>query len=241
MTTYKIFYLKDFEYDYDDELKNIINNHQDIVIKVGEIENIKNEWKIIKNLRKYIPSGLPKYISSPKKYKNKMVLIMPFYQYNSIYKAVWGLDNIEILKSLINQVFINIFLNFHYFGFIYKNLEQDCFNKIFINDTEEETFKYSYQSKYETSKRTLIIDTNGYQAIISDFENCYYVHKKDGIVDYWKSINNFIDSINIDLLITMNNYKTIKNFIETQIQIKGDYDNSIQLYNLLLLCKYKFI
>ena len=55
MTTYKLFYLKDFEYDYDDELKSIINNYhdKDIVIKVGETENIKNEWNIIKNLRKF--------------------------------------------------------------------------------------------------------------------------------------------------------------------------------------------
>ncbi len=244
MTTYKIFYLKDYEYD--EEIKSIINNNNNnnIVIKIGNIEDIKYEWNIIKNLRKYIPNGIPKYICSPKKYKNKLVLMTPFYQYNSIYKAVWGLDNIDILKTLINQVFINMFLSYHYFGFIYRqDNDKNILNKIFINETDEETFKYSYKSHYETSKRTFILETNGYQAIMTDFENSYYVHKKDGIDDYWQSIYNFIQSIKLflmELMINMNNYKTIINFIENQMEIKGDYDNSIKLHYLLLSSKYNF-
>lgn len=244
MTAYKLFYLKDYEYDFDNELKLIINTwgkDKDIVIKVGETEDIKNEWQIIKNLKKYIPSGLPKYLSSPKKYNNKLVLLLPFYQYNSIKKAIWGMDNIEILKSLINQVFLNMFLNFHYFGLIYKNLDENCFDKILINEIDENTISYSYHSPYEKTKRVFLQETNGYQAVITDFEKCYYVHKKDGIIKYWQSIYNFIQHINTDLMVKMNNFKTILEFIETQIKIHGDYDNSIKLYNLLLYTKYNLI
>ncbi len=244
MTTYKLFYLKDYEYTYDNELKLIINNYHNnnIVIKVGDIENIKKEWKIIRNVKKYIKTGLPNYVCSPKKYNNKMILILPFYQFNSIYKAVWDIDNIKILKSLINQVFVNMFLYYHYYGLIYKiQNDEILFNKILINETNERIFRYSYQSIYETNKRTLQLDTNGYEAIMTDFENCYYVHKKDGILDYWNSIYNFIDSIYFDLMITIDNINIIKSFIKTQINIKGDYDNSIKLYYLLLLSEYKII
>lgn len=237
---YKLFYFKDCEYNFNDTLKSIIDNiniNIDIVIKIGDIDTIKYEWNIIKNLRKYIPNGIPKYICSPKKYNNKMALILPFYQYNSIYKAVWGMDNIDILKSLINQVFINMFLSFHYFGFVYIT-NNNFFKKILIDETEEETFKYSYKSHYETSMRTFILETNGYKAIMTDFDKSNFVHKKDGIINYWKSIYNFIQSIN-ELDIKINNYNTIINFIETQIQIGGDYDNSIKLHYLLLSSKYK--
>ncbi len=239
---YKLFYLKDFEYDYDDELKSIIKDiNENIVMKTGPVDTIKYEWNIIKNLKKYISNGIPKYYGSPKKYKNKMVLILPFYQYNSIYKAVWASDNIEILKSLINQVFMNLFLSFHYFGFIYNiNDDESIFNKILIDETDETTFKYNYQSPYESSRRTFMLETNGYQSILTDFENSYFVHKKDGVIKYWESIYRFINDLG-DLNITMNNINQIKNFIKTQIEIKGDYDNSIKLYYLLLLSKYKFV
>lgn len=234
MTTYKLFYLKDYEYNFDDELKSLIQkyNDKDLVIKIGEIEDIKKEWNIIKNLRKYIKSGLPKYLDSPKKYDNKMILILPFYQYNSIKKAVWGIDNIDILKSLINQVFINIFLSFHYFGLVYK-INDNFLNKILINEIDEPIFKYNYQSPYEKSKRTFIIETQGYQAVITDLENSYYVYKKNGIDDYWRNIYNFIESINTVLMIKINNYNAIVNFIERQLEIGGDYDNSIKLHLLL--------
>ena len=70
MLSNKIFYLKDNELKLDDELKALINSNTNIVIKIGEKDEIIYEWNIIKNLRKYIPKGIPKYISSPKKYNN---------------------------------------------------------------------------------------------------------------------------------------------------------------------------
>ncbi len=238
MLSNKIFYLKDNEFKLDDELKGIINSNTNIVIKVGEKDEIIYEWNIIKNLRKYIPKGIPKYISSPKKYNNKMALLLPFYEYNSIYKAIWDNENLIVLKSLIVQVFIHMFLSYHYFGFIYRIKDNMFFNKILINETKDETINYLYQSSNESYKRILIVDTNGYHAIMTDFENSYYVHKKDGIKDYWESIYNLIESIN-NLFITMHNYKIIINFIKKQIEIRGDYDNSIKLYNLLLNSKYE--
>ncbi len=238
MLSHKIFYLKDYEYEFDDELKNIINPYKvNMVIKVGEKEDIIYEWNIIKNLRKYIPNGISKYICSPKKYNNKMVILIPFYQYNSIYKSVWDNNNFIIFKSLIIQVFIHMFLSYHYFGFIYRT-NDNIFKKILINETNNETIKHLYQSPNESSKRILILKTNGYEAIMTDFEKSYYVHKKDGIKDYWNSIYNFIESIN-SLMITMNNYKIIINFIKNQIDTKSEYDNSIKLYYLLSNSVYK--
>jgi hypothetical protein len=219
----------------------------EIIVKIAsDNEIIKHEWKFIKQLKKYVPTGLPKYLSGPLKYNGKLVLMMPHYPIGSIISNTWDNDNLDILKSLVYQVFINIFLNYHYSGFIYNNLNNNCFEKILIEKTKVPHLLYWFQSPYENIIRMFRAETLGYKAMINDFEDCYYVHKKDGIEDYWKSIYNLINSVQTDLIdnnymISINNFKTITNFIKKQMDMKGDYNNSIRLNVLLSRSKYKII
>jgi len=227
--------------------ENIYSKDKEIIVKItNNNEIIKDEWKFIKQLKKYVPTGIPKYLCAPQKYDGKLVLMMPYYPIGSISSNIWDNDNLDILKSLVYQVFINMFLNYHYSGFIYNNLNNNCFDKILIEKTKVPHLLYWFQSPCENIIRMFRAELLGYKAIVNDFEDCYYVHKTDGIEHYWKSIYNLINSVQTDLIdngymISINNFKTITNFIKKQIDIKGDYNNSIRLNVLLSRSKYKLI
>jgi hypothetical protein len=227
--------------------ENKYSKDNEIIVKISNNnEIIKDEWKFIKQLKKYVPTGLPKYLCPPQKYDGKLVLMMPHYPIGSISSNTWDNDNLDILKSLIYQVFVNIFLNFHFSGFIYNNLNTNCFDKILIEKTKVHQLLYMFQSPNENIIRMFRADTLGYKAIINDFEDCFYVHKTDGIEKYWQSIYNLINCIQTDLvdnnyMVTINNFKTITNFIKKQMDMKGDYSNSIRLNVLLSRSKYKIV
>jgi hypothetical protein len=221
--------------------------NEDIIVKFSaDNELIKTEWNNIKKLRKYIPSGLPKYIRFPKMYKKTLVLMTPYYELGSISDNEWNYNNLEVLNSLINQVFINMFLNFHYYGFIYDNFNENCFDNILVEESENLNIFYNFRSPNEKKLRIFIIPNFGYRAMIINFEKCRCVDKTDGILEYWNSVYHFINSIKTDLIrngimITMNNFNKVMKYIKYQIDTKGHYDNSIKLHTMLLSSKYKLI
>jgi hypothetical protein len=241
------------EIDETIDIKHILKKDKDIVVKIGDENIIKTEWGMIKHLRKYVPIGLPKYICYPKKYNKKLVIQMPYYPIGNINNIVWTDKNLIILHSLINQIFISMFLNFHYFGFIYNNLSKpNCVKNILIKEnnntstsTSTSSICISYRSPYENIIRMLRVKTYGYEANIVDFEDCFYVLKKDNGDRYWSSVYDFINNMNNSIFIPNNikvsNLDDIFMFIKKEIENNGDYDNSVALHILLLKSKYTML
>ena len=84
------------------------------------------------------------------------------------------LKYIGFLYNKVQNFNLKYFIDIVYNNFININDDESIFNKILIDEISQETFKYNYQSPYESSRRTFMLETNGYQSILTDFENSYF-------------------------------------------------------------------
>ncbi len=230
----------------------ITNKYRNIVIKIGKInKTIEKEFMIGKQLEKEKIIGFINFmclffcfdntytnikqntltsICSAKNMddQKKSVLIMPFIPNGSIRKFNWMHDNFDILKSVLQQTVMSIFIAYEKCGFIHGDLHLD---NILLKKTKKSIMTY---------EQNIEIKTHGYKIIIMDFDSSFInIDIINGIEFYWLNLYNMISRVNSDLgnsngdKVSMNNMSQITSFIETQRINKKSYKNTSKLLDLI--------
>lgn len=151
------------------------------------------------------------------------VLLMKHYKLGSIKNYNWDLNNFQILITLIKQIFAALYIAFNTYGFIH-------------NDTHFGNFLISKTGmKVITHNEIIPIETNGYIAIIMDFENSLKTNniKSDGyflLKSFQQIINNILFELNI-----VTNTKPIIDLIDKSIESNQmvDINHLLNLVNNL--------
>jgi len=232
----------------------IITKHKHIVIKIGkENKTIEKEYTIGIALNKEKLVGFIQFIclfdcfddtnktdlipingicnGEQKQENKKNVLIMPFFVDGSIKNYNWLKDKFIILKSLLQQAIMSIFIAYHKLGFLHGDLHLD---NILMKRTTKNNLCYECDGIQKQ------IDTNGYKIAIMDFDSSWIgVDKKKCIEFYWLNIYNMLSRVSIDLTnhnsdkIGLDNNIKILLFITKQKDNKTDCINTLKLLNMI--------
>ncbi len=241
---------------------NIVNNtstHKNIVIKIGNTNRtIEKEYKIGNALEKTHIPGFIKYMclfncfdntyyninedikqplcSAPHTKDNeKVVLIMPYIAEGSVKNFNWTLQHSNILKSVLSQTVMSLFLAYHTIGFLHNDIHLD---NILIKKTKKKHISYEYDN--------INIPSYGYKIVILDFDSSMINVNKDLTIEfYWSNLENMLSRVNTDLKTKHNTLNTgdiinmvelaqnILSYIGKQKQIKGNYINTLALINMI--------
>jgi len=248
--------------------KNITSKHKNIVVKIGKLnKTIEKEYQIGKYLEKLQLTGFINYIclfncydntynnielnktdksvcSAKKEEDNlKTVLIMPYIQEGSLKNFKWNSDKYHVLKSVLLQTIMSVFLAYQSCGFLHNDLHLD---NILIKKTKKESFSYQLEDEKTKTIHNFNIKTYGYKIVIMDFESSMIVIKnKDGIRTYWNNLLNMISRLHYDLKnkdgdrVAILDLSDITLFIEKQESLNGQIINTLQL--LEMIKKIKFV
>ena len=230
-------------------LKNITHNQRHIIVKIGrENTTLEKEFHIGKVLENYKIPGFIRYIlifdclddthslkTTPKSIckgkdipeNHKNVLIMPYISEGSLRKFDWKSEYFPVLKSVILQAVMSSFVAYEICGFIHGDFHLD---NILLKKTKKREIVYTWKDQ------SFSIPTNGYKIIILDFDSSWMVEERDiGIQIYWYNLQNMISRINTDIktktgdIIQMKNHNKLMQFIETNLNRKGNPDNTLKI------------
>ena len=227
-----------------DDLKIFNSNlltEQKIIIKIGIKDSIIREFEASKILLS-IP-GFINYLcyfkcnnklrnintsifSNNYEYDKFHILLMKEYESNiKTYK--WNNENFNILKSLLKQIFLSLYIAFKLFGFIH-------------NDTHFGNFLLKKQKKqkiiYEYNNEIIEVNTEGYSIVIIDFETSLFDKNKISFDFLCKIFINIINNIKYELNIEFEN----KDEIIKILSLNKDFEIK-QILSLLDNLKYKNI
>ena len=234
------------------EKKN--QNQRHIVVKIGrEDRTIEKEYNYGKELEKTKIPGFINYMclfsciddthlrgetpheickgkeDNPENHKK--VLIMPYIMGGSIKYFDWNSNNFHILKSVLLQTLMSIFLAFHKVGFIHGDLHLD---NILLKKTKKQ------EITYVLGDQTYSIPTNGYKIVIMDFDSSWmHVNKEEAIEFYWLDVYNMISRVNLDLSskkgnrVIMNDNIKILNYIQNQRLKRADAKNTLKIMDMI--------
>ena len=260
--------------------KNIVNNkstHKYIVVKLSPInKTLEKEYSIGNALEKASIPGFIKYMclfkcfdntyynikedvqkplcSAPNTDENKkIVLIMPYIVDGSIKNFNWIEHKLDILKSLLSQSIMSLFIAYHKLGFLHNDIHLD---NILIKKTKkkhieyEYDYAYDYEYDYAHGKHNKIqIPTYGYKIVILDFDSSMINVNKDIAIEfYWSNLENMLSRVNTDLrtkngdIINMIELaKDILSFIGNQKLIKGNYIETLKLLDMINISTIRII
>jgi hypothetical protein len=253
--------------------KTITSKQKHIVVKIGNIsKTIEKEFYIGKILENKNISGFIRYMclfvcydnsyhninenkvhqlcSAKKEEENqKAILVMPFVQEGSIKNFNWfNDDKFDILKSILQQVILSLFISYKSCGFLHNDLHLD---NILLKKTKKQTIDYILDEK-GTTNTNISIKTHGYKALVMDFDSSMInVDIKSGIEFYWRNIYNMMSRIETDLknkksVITVSNNNNLISFISEQsINNNQNHNNgnniTIKLVNMIDDMKFKIL
>jgi hypothetical protein len=251
--------------------KTITSKQKHIVVKIGNIsKTIEKEFYIGKILENKNISGFIRYMclfvcydnsyhninenkvhqlcSAKKEEENKKaILVMPFIQEGSIKNFNWfNGDKFDILKSILQQVILSLFISYKSCGFLHNDLHLD---NILLKKTKKQSIDYILDEK-GTTNTNISIKTHGYKALIMDFDSSMInVDIKTGIAFYWRNIYNMMSRIETDLknkksVITVSNNNNLISFISEQSTNNNCHDmlkQTIKLVDMIDDMKFKII
>lgn len=202
------------DYDKSRVLLGYLESYGSVIIKIGDSEDILNEYNIskvlykIKGFVKYIcffecaddfrniPSNTREYIC--KGVGNSMkVIIMPHFPLGSLAQYNWAQDNIHIFKSCIKQSILS------YLSAFYK--ERIIHNDFHAANILLKTTKSSYIEYDIPEIGTISLQTYGMRIWIIDFEKSSYANFSTPYSNM-KSFNNFYNDINDKLIRNLRNF-----------------------------------
>jgi hypothetical protein len=211
-----------------------------IIIKIGKMETIEREYRISQLLGtipcfiKYLcyfscNNNLQNIINNSSVCANDgdklHVLLMKQYP-NDIKSYNWTKENFIVLKSLVKQIFISLFIAFQKYGLIHSDTH---FGNYLMKKTNDSELKYAGNSK---EQENIVIKLYGYKVVIIDFENSlfessyiknyYYLY-----TDFKKIINNLL----YELKLNISNINDINTYLDDNIKNK----TIIDIEKLLLL------
>lgn len=240
--------------------KNITSKQKHIVVKIGNInKRIENEFMIGKFLKNNL-SGFIKYMclftchddiyqkidtnnikslslcNAKKEDENmKAILVMPFISEGSIRNFKWNPDKYNVLKSIIQQTIMSVFMAYQKYGFLHNDMHLD---NILVKKTKKETIDYENRK----------IKTYGYKIVIMDFESSLInVEHSVGNMAYWQNLLNMLSRLNFDITnkdgdtVHLDNLNNITGHIIQQQNMKSSAFNSIKLLDMIDNAKIKII
>ena len=243
--------------------KNITSKQKHIVVKIGNInKRIENEFMIGKFLEKHNLTGFIKYMclftchddiyqkidtnnikslslcNAKKEDENmKAILVMPFISEGSIRNFKWNPDKYNVLKSIIQQTIMSVFIAYQKYGFLHNDMHLD---NILVKKTKKETIEYEYENRK--------IKTYGYKIVIMDFESSLInVEHSVGNMAYWQNLLNMLSRLNFDITnkdgdtVHLDNMNDITGHIIQQQNMKSSAFNSIKLLDMIDNAKIKII
>ena len=153
------------------------------------------------------------YISSNKKLPQKIctaenigendnnVLVAPYIKNGSIKHHSWNHTNAHVLKSLLNQCIISQMYAFTNHGFLHNDLHLD---NILFKRSKMQNMHYA----------DIEVMTNGYKAIIMDFDSSLIgVDASEAISYFWSNLYNMLSRVKFDLKDKITAAKNFDNII----------------------------
>lgn len=199
----------------------LLNKSYNIVVKIGVSETIEKEYMIsqqLSNIKGFIlylcyfncTNKINKIVENSSicaKDGDKInILVMKEYKLGNIKFFNWNKDNFHILKSLIVQIFISLFLAFQEYGFIHNDPH---FGNFLIKEDNDDYYKYN---------SNISIKLYGYRVIIMDFENSIFDETKNiGYNFLYKNFQQIINNIFFQLNIITNNKDEINKYIDDNL------------------------
>ena len=173
---------------------------------------------------------------------------MPYIADGSIKNFNWTEHKLDILKSVLSQSIMSLFLAYHKIGFLHNDIHLD---NILIKKTKKQYIDYDYENENNThSKHNKIqIPTHGYKIVILDFDSSMINVNKDIAIEfYWSNLENMLSRVNTDLrtkngdIINMIELaKDILSFISKQKLVKGNYFETLKLLDMINISTIRII
>ena len=227
------------DYDKSRILLGILEKNKDIVVKIGDDENILKEYEMSKNLYKL--KGFVKFIcylecndnflNYPNEKRNYLcngngsqmkIIIMPYFEMGCIGFYSWTNENVKTLRTCIKHAFLSYITAFTN-GYLHGDFHP---GNVLLKKTKQLSIDYLFEGIGEINN----IETNGIRTWIMDFENTRPITKenKKDTMDFYFDIQKFF--------ILLQDHRFIKNLDKTTTisltQIINQYMNSITYPNM---------
>ena len=225
------------DYDKSRILQAKLEEHKDIVVKLGDDESIRKEYEYAKKLYKL--KGFVKFIcyfecndnflEYPNEKRNYLchgegnqmkIIVMPYFELGSIGGYKWTTENITVLRSCITHALLS-YINAFTHGYLHGDFHP---GNVLLKTTKQRSIDYLFD-RFDQNGEVLNIETNGLRTWIMDFENTREVddeNKKD-IMDFYLDIQKFF--------IILQDYRFIKNInkptLNPLLQVIGNYMNRL--------------
>ena len=139
----------------------------------------------------------------------------------------WNNENFNILKSLLKQIFLSLYIAFKLFGFIHNDTH---FGNFLLKKQKKQIIFYKYNDEI------IEVNTEGYSIVIIDFETSLFDKNKTSFDFLCKIFINIINNIKYELNIEFEN----KDEIIKILSLNKDFEIK-QILSLLDNLKYKNI
>ena len=185
-----------------------LEQHEQIVVKLGDDESIKREYEFGKRLYKI--KGFVKFICyfecndnyldypNPKKThlchgpgSQMKVIVMPHFELGNIGSYTWAQENIHILRTCMKHAFLS-YTNAFFHGYLHGDFHP---GNVLLKKTKQAKIEYVFREK--ENEEVLDIETNGMRTWIMDFENTKIANRDNltHIMDYYYEIQRFFNTI----------------------------------------------
>lgn len=175
-----------------------LEQHKDIVVKIGDDDSIRREYEYAKKLYKI--KGFVKFIcyfecnddflDYPNKSKNYLcegegnkmkIIVMPYFPLGNIGSYEWKQENIHILRTCIKHAILTNISAF-FSGYLHGDFHP---GNVLLKKTKQSYIDYGFDG--------INIETNGFRTWIMDYENTREVSMENtrDIMDFYFDIQKF--------------------------------------------------
>lgn len=220
------------DYDKSRILLAKLEQHKDIVVKIGDDESIRREYEYAKKLYKL--KGFVKFIcyfecnddflKYPDKERNYLcngegsrmkIIAMPYFELGSIGSYEWNPENIHVLRTCIKHaIMTNVSAFMH--GFLHGDFHP---GNVLLKKTKQSSIDYLFEEMGEVN-----IETNSIRTWIMDFENTREISAENprDIMDFYFDIQKFFTLLqdhrfikNIDKSTTINIFRWVNKYMNS--------------------------
>ena len=225
--------------------KSELLNNQKVIIKIGIKNSIIREYntgKILLSIPGFINylcyfkcNNDLKYVNintsicSKNNTNNLQIILMKEY-ISDIKSYKWNNNNFNILKSLIKQIFLSLYIAYKQYGFIHN----DChYGNFLLKKQKKEYIIYNYNNE------EIKIKSEGYSVVIMDFETSIFEKDRNSYNIICSDFMNIINNIESILKISTKNSDLINYYLLQKIDFDIKY--LLELVDKLEYIEYKKI